>query len=109
MVSSLTEETKQWKISIVRGPDYKTIYSTGVFGSVSSAEGRMIFYIDRPIPVMKDTPPGTMEVGEFERELQIEIRMSLPQWITMADWMQRHVSELKKKGILETSEIEKGE
>lgn len=109
MVSKLSEEGKKWKISIVRSPDYKTIYSSGVFGSVSPAEGRMIFYLDRPIPIMKDTPQGAMEVGEFERELQIEIRMSLPQWITIADWMQRHISELKKKGILTAAEIEKVE
>jgi hypothetical protein len=103
------EETRQWKFKIVRSPDYKTIYSTGVFGSVSPGEGRMIFYIDRPIPVMKDTPIGAMEVGEFERELQIEIRMSLQQWISMADWMQRHILELKKKGIIAATDVEKGE
>lgn len=105
----MTEESKPLKVSIVKSPDYKAIYSTGVFGSLTPEEGRMIFYLDHPIPIIKDTPPGSMGIGGFERELQIEIRMSTAQWIGMMEWMQHHVEDLKKKGILETVEEVKSE
>lgn len=96
------------KPKIVKSPDYKAIYTTGVFGSLTPLEGRIIFYLDRLIPRIKDEPPGDMETGEIERELLVEVHMSPAEWISISNWMQDHIKRLKEQGVLvkeeETSE-----
>lgn len=88
------------KPKIVKSPDYKAIYTTGAFGSLTALEGRIIFYLDRIIPRIKDEPPGDMETGEVERELLVEVHMSPPQWVSLSDWMQGHIKRLKEQGVL---------
>lgn len=85
---------------ITRSPDFRVIYTTGVFGALTESEGRMIFYVDRVLPRMKKSPPGAMETGEVERELQIEIHMSPVQWLSITEWMQGYVQKLEKEGRL---------
>lgn len=94
------EERSVIKPKIVKSPDYKAIYTTGVFGSLTALEGRMIFYLDRIIPKIKDEPPGDMETGEIERELLVEVHMSPAEWISISEWMQSHIKRLKEKSVL---------
>jgi len=107
-VTSKEKERPVIKPKIVKSPDYKAIYTTGVFGSLTPLEGRMIFYLDRLIPRIKDEPPGDMETGEIERELLVEVHMSPQEWISISSWMQGHIKRLKEEGVLikeeETSE-----
>lgn len=105
----MTEETKPPKMTLTKNADFKSIYSTGVFGSLSPVEGRMIFYVDRPLPSMEDTPPYNMKVREIQREMLVEIHMPAQQWLAMFDWMKFHIDELKKKGILEAVDVKKVE
>ncbi len=94
------EKEKLLKPKIVKSPDYKAIYTTGVFGSLTPLEGRMIFYLDRMIPRIKEEPPGDMETGEIERELLVEVHMSPAEWISISNWMQSHIKRFKEEGAL---------
>ena len=98
------EESLKPKITLTKGSDYKVVYVTGAFGGLNPVEGRIIFYLDRIVPKIKPEPTGAMEMGEIERELQIEIHMSPATWISIAEWMQEHINRLKEKGILITKE-----
>lgn len=89
---------------VTKSSDYKVVYVTGAFGGLNPVEGRIIFYLDRIVPKVKEEPMGVMEIREIERELQIEIHMSPATWISIAEWMQGHISKLKEKGIIVAKE-----
>lgn len=63
-------------------------------------EGRMVFYLDRPVPKMKETPLGAMESSEFERELQVEVHLATATFLQMYEWMKKHVERMEKAGAL---------
>lgn len=85
------------EIKIVKSPDFKMIYANGTFGGLDSSEGTILFYIDRPIPKMKD---GNIEVDYFERELQAEVHIPYELFLIFSDFMKRQIEYVK-------SEIEK--
>ena len=59
------------------------------------------FYLDIVDPRIKAGGKlGEMEVDKISRQLQVEIRMSSAQFLNTANWMQRSIKELQKKGIL---------
>jgi len=87
-------------IKITRSPDFKLIYTNGVFGSLNPMEGRITFYVDRLIPKVTEEPLGGMATDYIERELQVEVKMSPSQFLSIAQWMQNHIERMKKEGIL---------
>lgn len=81
---------------ITKSPDYKVLYATGVFGGVDPSEGRLIFYLDRQIPKMREGVPDEMTTGRTERELQVEIHVSAAEFKSIAQWMIGHVNRLEE-------------
>jgi len=101
-----TQEKKRVPIRVTKSPDYKVFYATGIFGGLSPREGRMIFHLDRLVPRMKEEPLGGMETGEVERELQVEVHLSMATFLDMYVWIKGHVERMEKKGILKLEEKE---
>ena len=89
------------KIDITKHPEFRVAHINGVFGAIKADEGFMKFYLDIVEPRIKvGGKPGQMEMDRITRELQFEVRMTVPQFVSIAGWMQAHIKELEKKGIL---------
>lgn len=82
---------------ITKSPDFRMIYVNGAFGSVNLREGRITFYADRIIPKITDEK-GQMSTDYIERELQIEVKMSPSEYLSLYRWMEGYVKKLKEKG-----------
>lgn len=95
-----TEAKRSIPVKITKRPEFTTLYASGIFGGLNPIEGRIVFYIDRPVPKMKETPIGAMEVSEVERELQVELHLSPATFIQMYEWMKSHIERLEKQGAL---------
>ena len=75
-----------------KSPDYKYVYSTGVFGGLDPNDGRIIFFLDRGEPeTMNDTKPGAMKLKKITRELQVEVHMTPTQFKAVAGWMAEQI------------------
>ena len=89
------------KIEITKHPEFRVIHINGVFGSIKADEGFMKFYLDIVEPRIKAGGKiGEMETDKITRELQVEVRMSSIEFVSIANWMQGHIKKLEKKGIL---------
>lgn len=89
------------KIDIAKHPDFKVIHVNGVFGAVKADEAFMKFYLDILEPETKvGGKHGELEIGRITREFQVEVRMSSMKFVSIANWMQQHIKELEKKGII---------
>ncbi|MBA7639283.1 hypothetical protein ES703_46941 [subsurface metagenome] len=82
---------------ITKSPDFRMIYVNGAFGSVNPHEGRITFYADRIFPKITDEK-GTMSTDYVERELQIEVKMSPSEYLSLYNWMEKYVEKLKGMG-----------
>jgi len=98
----MTEEKP--KLKITKSPDFKMIYTTGVFGGLTPKEARIIFFVDRIVPDTVEEEFGKLKVGEIERELQVEIHMSPQEFLSVSAWMQHHIERMKKEGLLTLKE-----
>lgn len=47
-----------------------------------------------------------MEPERINRELQIDIRMSIHDFVGIADWMNKHIKQLEEKGIIKKSDMQ---
>jgi hypothetical protein len=88
---------KSPKFEVSESPDYKVMYASGVFGGLDPQDGRIIFFLDRIKPKMKKSPRGAMELEKVNRELQVEIHMSPPQFMSVAKWMMDHAKRFGDK------------
>lgn len=89
------------KIETTKHPEFRVIHVNGVFGAVKADEGFLKFYLDIYEPRIKAGGKlGEMEVDKVTREFQVEVRMSSLKFMSIANWMQGHIKELEKKGIL---------
>ena len=89
------------RYEIAMHPEFKVIYVNGAFGGLKADEGFMKFYLDIVKPGIKDgRKPGEMEMEKITREFQIEVRMTSATFLSISNWMTRHVKELQKKGVL---------
>ena len=88
------------KVTITKSPDFRLVYANGVFGGLSLQEGRITFYADRLIPKIAEDVPGGLRTGYVERELQVEVKMSPQQFLSISRWMQGHIKRLEKQGVL---------
>lgn len=87
-------------ITITKSPDFRLMYSNGVFGGLTPLEGRIIFYVDRIVPTVAEDRPGGLKTGSIERELQVEVHMSPQEFISISAWMESHIESLKKQGVI---------
>jgi hypothetical protein len=93
-----SEKTRKGaKIEISEGDGYKVVYASGVFGGLDPHDGRIVFFLDRIKPKMKNDPKGAMELEKINRELQVEVHMSPPQFASVAKWMIEHVHQFEKR------------
>ncbi len=75
-----------------KNPDYFTIHSSGMFGSLNANEGILIFFIDRPEPKLDlEGDSIGMSLDYVNRELLAEINMSYTQFISVHKWMGRQI------------------
>jgi hypothetical protein len=84
-------------IEVSESKDYKIAYAGGVFGGLDPNGGRMIFFLDRVKPKMRNKPRGAMDIEKINRELQVEVHMSPPQFMSIAKWMMEHAQRFQKK------------
>lgn len=45
-----------------------------------------------------------MTLNRIEREMQVEIRMSLIEFVQLAQWMNNHIKRLEEAGVLGKAE-----
>jgi hypothetical protein len=86
------------QIEITKSPEYKSIYTTGVFGGAVPNDCRMIFYQDRMEPaILPGGIPGQMTIGRINRELLVEVHMTPLQFKSFAQWMARHLQTYEER------------
>lgn len=88
---------KSPRIEITESPDFKAVYVSGVFGGLDPNDGRIIFFLDRIKPKMKKGRKGVMVLDKVNRELQVEVRMSPNQFMSVTKWMHEHARKFGKK------------
>ena len=84
------------KVIIKEDPDFRRLPVSGVFGALNPLEGRIGFFLDSPVPKIKDGSSGEMELREIERRLMVETCMSPQIFIQISEWMNQRVEVLKK-------------
>jgi hypothetical protein len=85
------------KFEDTKSPDYKTIYTTGVFGGLDPNDGKIIFFIDHLVPKTTDEPvPGASKIEKITREYLIEIHMTPTQFKGVAIWMGDNVKRYEE-------------
>jgi hypothetical protein len=85
------------KFEDTKSPDYRYIYSTGVFGALDPNDGRIIFYVDRMEPETVNEPkPGAMKLKKIVRELQMEVHMTPTQFKNLAHWMMNNIKRYEE-------------
>jgi len=83
------------KFEVKKSDDYKAIFVSGVFGTLTPNEGVMVVYTDRIKPSVE--PTGALRLESVERELQVELKMSPQVFKVIALWMMKHVQEYEKR------------
>jgi len=86
------------QFEITKSPDFKSIYTTGVFGGTSPNDCRIIFYQDRLEPaILPGGAPGQMTTKNINRELQAEVHMTPVAFKSLAQWMNQHVKTFEER------------
>ena len=85
------------RFEITESPGFRPIYASGVFGGLDTNDGRMIFFLDRIRPKMGGKPSGGMELEKINREMQVEVHMTPPQFMSVAKWMSEHSERFREK------------
>ncbi len=78
------EQEKRVGFVITEHPSFRAAYVSGVFGGLDPNDGRIVFFLDRIKPGMRKEPRGAMQLEKINRELQVEIHMSPPQFASVA-------------------------
>ena len=85
------------KFEDVNSSDYKSIFSTGVFGTLDPNGGRIIFFIDHIVPITSNDPvPGASKIDKIKREYLTEVHMTPTQFKVLAMWMNSHVKQYEE-------------
>ena len=93
------------RVEITKNPNYRVVHSNGIFGGLNPTEGSIAFFTDILEPKMKEGAPGEMELDAIKREMQIEIRMNVQEFISLSNWMNGHIKRLQDLGVLKTENI----
>lgn len=106
----MTAKTKklQLKFELTKHPAFRVINVNQFFGGLSPNDGRIQFYTDIFVTKMKTgEKPGDMEVEKINRELQVDIRLSVMDFVRLATWMNTHVKRLEDQGMLKKGKHDK--
>jgi len=96
------------KIELSKHPAFRVVHVNGFFGGLSPVEGRITFFTDILEPTMKaNGTKGEMEVEKINRESQIDLRMSIMDFVGLAQWMNTHIKRLEEQGILKKEDLAK--
>jgi hypothetical protein len=98
-------QRKPPRVEIAKNPNFRVVHSNGIFGGLNPVEGSIAFFTDILEPKMRDGAIGEMELDSIKREMQVEIRMNVQEFIALADWMNAHIKRLKDQGILKNESI----
>jgi hypothetical protein len=87
---------------------FRVVHINAFFGGLSPVEGRIAFFTDILEPrIIVGGKPGEMEIDKINRERQIDIRMSVMDFVNLAAWMNRHIKRLEDQGILKKGALAK--
>lgn len=76
----------------MKSPNYREIYSTGVFGGLSPDDAKLIFFLDKVETKTLSEPLGQQKITKFVREALVEVHMTPTQWKRIALWMMESVT-----------------
>lgn len=81
------------EIQDIKSPNYREIYSTGVFGGLTPDDARLTFFLDK-VETKTSIEPlfGEQKVSKFIREALVEVHMTPTQWKRIALWMMQNVA-----------------
>ena len=80
-----------------RSPDFKNIYTTGVFGGISPDDARITFFIDRvEIETLNEPVAGMQKVKKILREALMEVHMTPTQFKRIGLWIMTMVQDYEK-------------
>lgn len=113
-------DSRQVHIHYVLSQNFNVIHMTGVVGGISPVgEIQMAFYVDRtpyPSEIIHTLKNGRLsaEIGRtvvegFEREIQVEVRMSLAQTVRLRNWLDQKINTLESLGQGQSAQGEDGE
>ena len=89
------------KITLSKHPEFKVIHVNGAWILLKPDEGFMKFFLDIAEPKIRTGgKPGQVDMDFINREFQVEVRMSIIQFMQMFGYMEAHIKELEKKGII---------
>jgi len=77
-----------------KSPEFRAIYTTGVFGGIRPDDAYMILFLDRVQTISSND--GNQTMNKINREAQAEIHMSPAQFKRIALWMQNHVKQYEQ-------------
>lgn len=94
------------RMEVTKHSEFRVVHANGVFGGVNPDQGNIIFYTDIIEPRCKTGGKfGELEPEKINREMQIDIRVSLQDFIRIAEWMNRHIKVLEEKGIIKKTDV----
>lgn len=75
-----------------KSPDFRVVYSTGVFGGLNPDDAKLTYFLDR-VEIKTHTEPlyGEQKVDKIVREALVEVHMTPTQWKRVALWMMQNV------------------
>ena len=80
------------KFGETKSPEYRSIYTTGIFGGLHPDDAYMIFFQDR-IHTETESETGGQRIAELIREAQVEVHMSPSQFKRIYLWMQKRIAD----------------
>jgi len=96
------------KFEVTSHADFRVVHVNAFFGGLSPVEGSITFCTDILEPRIKvGGQPGDMEVDRVNRERQIDVRLSVMDFVTLAGWMNNHIKRLEDQGYLKKEDIAK--
>jgi len=101
-----TPPAKVPKIEVTVHPDFRVVIANGNFGGLTPNDGRIMFYTDIFEPRVKiGGKLGEMEIERINRQCQIDVRMSVMDFVNLAAWMNDHIKRLEDQGILKKEDL----
>jgi hypothetical protein len=96
---------KPLKIKLSDHPQFRVVHANTWAGGLSRTEADISFFTEILEPTTKDD--GEMVIDTINRQRQISIRMTLPDFIRLTQWMNAHVQRLVKNGTIKKEDVAK--
>jgi hypothetical protein len=105
---STTPKKQPPRFEITSHPGFRVVHVNAFFGGLSPVEGSITFCTDILEPRIKvGGQPGDMEVNRVNRERQIDVRLSVVNFVALAGLMNDHIKRLEEQGYLKKEDIAK--